>query len=101
VPRKEAVAECGPFDYHVSVHRFDRANEYLVYPIQLEQKMPPIAVPVLPGDPDVMLDLQMVFDQAYDAGPYHQEVDYNHDAVVPPLRPEQSKWASGLMKASR
>jgi hypothetical protein len=101
VSREVAEAKGGSFDYHVSVHRFDRPNDDFVYPIQLEQRLPAINVPLLPGDPDVTLDLQAVFDQAYDAGPYNREVDYDEDAVVPPLRPDQLRWAAARRKAPR
>ncbi len=43
-------------------------------------------IPLLPGDPEVTLDLQAVFDQAYDAGPYTRQVEYSADPVVPYLR---------------
>jgi len=101
VAREVAEAKGGSFDYHVSVHRFNRPNDYFVYPIQLEQRLPAIKIPLRPGDPDVTLDLQAVFDQAYDAGPYSREVDYDEDAVVPPLRPDQLRWAAARRKARR
>jgi hypothetical protein len=101
VPRDLAESEAGPFDYHVSIHRFDRPNEYLIYPIALEQRLPAVAIPLLPGDPDVMLDLQTVFERAYDVGPYEREVDYGEDPIDPPLRPDQSKWAAARLKTAR
>jgi hypothetical protein len=101
VPRDLAEARAGRFDYHVSVHRFDQPRDFLLYPIPLVQKLPVIAIPLLPADPDVMLDLQAVLDRAYDAGPYSREVDYGADPVVPRLRPEQAKWVAGLIKPRR
>jgi len=100
VPKELAEAKAGPFDYHVSIHRFDRLNDYLIYPIRMEERLPAIAIPLLPGDPDVSLDLQVAFDRAYDAGPYPREIDYSRDRVRPRLRPEQSAWAEKLIKAS-
>src|SRR5438270_61078 len=76
VPRDLAVARAGEFDYHVCVHRFDRPNLCFLYPIRLEQRLPNIAIPLLPGDPDVPLSLQAVFDRAYDEGPYSRVIDY-------------------------
>ena len=40
--------KAGRFDYHVSVHRFDVPKDIFVYPIRLEQRLPVIAVPLLP-----------------------------------------------------
>jgi hypothetical protein len=101
VPLDLAKAKSGSFDYHVSIHRFDRPNDYFLHPILLPQRLPVIAIPLLPGDPDVMLDLQAVFDRAYNAGPYIREVDYGADPVVPRLRPDQAKWAAARIKARR
>ena len=68
VPRDLAVAKAGAFDYHICAHRFDQPGLYFVYPIKLEQRLPGITIPLLPGDPDVRLALQPIFDRAYDAG---------------------------------
>ena len=98
VPLEDARAACGAFDYHVSIHRFDDLETFFVYPILLEDRLPTIAIPLLPGDPSVPLDLQAVLDRCYDAGPYVREIDYEGDAPVPPLRPEQAAWAAGVLK---
>jgi hypothetical protein len=98
VPRDIARKKAAPYDYHVSVHRFDRPKEYLVYPIRLEQRLPVIAVPLLPEDPGVLLDLQAVFNRAYDVGPYRKVIRYGEDPIKPPLRPEQTAWAKTILK---
>jgi hypothetical protein len=69
VPLDDARAACENFDYHVSVHRFDDLETFFVYPIRLEDCLPTTAVPLLPGDAPVPLDLQAVFDRCYGAGP--------------------------------
>lgn len=93
VPLDAARGACGAFDYHVSVRPFDDVDAFQVYPIQLEDPLPPIAIPLLPGDPPVTLDLQAVFDRCYDAGPYTREVQYGIDAIIPPLDPDRAAWA--------
>ena len=97
VPPEDARAACGPFDYHVSVHPFDDPENFEVYPIRLEQRLPPVDIPLLPGDPPVTLDLQAVLDRCYDAGPYRREIRYGADPIVPPLRPEQDAWARRIL----
>jgi len=99
VPLEAARDACGSFDYHVSVRPFDDLDTFHVYPIRLEDRLPPIAIPLLSGDPPVTLDLQAVFDRCYDAGPYAREVRYGVDAVVPPLGPDRAAWAEGILGA--
>ena len=98
VPRDLVVAKAGTFDYLVSIHRSIRPEEFLVYPIALPQKLPEIAIPLSPGDLDVPLDLQEVFNQSYDIGPYRREIAYGKEPIVPRLKPEQAEWAAALLK---
>jgi hypothetical protein len=100
-PRALAKVKAGPFDYHVSIHRFDRPNDYFLYPILMTERLPTIAIPLLPGDPDVMLDVQAAFDQAYDFGPYEREIVYGEDPVVPSLNTDRAEWAAKLLKAKK
>ncbi len=97
VPRDIAVEKAGTFDYHVCIHRFDRPKDFLVYPISLEDRLPGIAIPLLPGDPDVPLSLQAVFERAYDAGPYRRALAYGEEQIIPPLSPPQVEWAKGRL----
>lgn len=98
VPLGAALAGAGPYDYHVCIRRFDAPNDYLVYPIRLEERLPVIDVPLLPADPPVSLDLQALLDRCYDAGAYGQRVEYGQMRVVPPLRPEQAEWAARVLR---
>jgi Protein of unknown function (DUF4058) len=101
VPRQLVEAKAGRFAYFVSIHRFDRPQDFLVYPIGLADRLPEFAIPLLPGDPDVPLDLQELFQRAYDAGPYASEIEYGKDPIVPRLRPEQAEWAAAVLKSRK
>jgi Protein of unknown function (DUF4058) len=96
-----ARAKASSFDYHVCVHRSDQFNNFFVYPIKLESKLPVIAVPLLVGDPDVLLDLQAVFDRAYDEGPYDRAVRYDMATVEPALSPQLAEWVKGRLAAEQ
>ncbi len=98
VPRNLVEARAGAFDYLVSIHRFDRPSDFFVYPISMTQRLPQIAIPLLPDDPDVPLDMQAAFDRAYDDGPYTREIQYGKDRIVPRLKPDQAAWAADLLK---
>jgi hypothetical protein len=101
VPDDLAHEKAGPFDYHVSIHCFDRPKDYFFYPIRLNQRLPVIAIPLLPPDKAVPLDLQAAFDRVYDAGPYRKRIRYGEDVIDPPLLPEEAKWAQTIARAVR
>lgn len=81
-----------PCCYHVCVHRFDRFQDFFVYPIGLRDPLPEIRVPLLPGDGDIPIDLQAVFRRTYEAGPYQREVDYRQAVPPPLLSATDSRW---------
>jgi hypothetical protein len=83
-----------PFDYHVAARDLNLPPaEMYSYPIRLEDPLPRIAVPLLPGEGYVVLALQPVFDRCYDTGSYRREIDYLHDDPEPPLGEPRSRWA--------
>jgi hypothetical protein len=98
VPLDRALARTGPFDYHVCVHQFDNLEDYFVYPVRLTDKLPEVAVPLLPGDGAVVIDLQAVLDRCYDTGPYRRRVRYAADPIVPPLEGDRADWATGILR---
>ena len=95
--RERLEQKAGPFDYHVSVHRFDQPGRFFIYPWQLETPLPEIAIPLLPGDREVPLDLQAVFTRCYDTGPYHRRVLYDPARIVPPLPETKTQWVRQIL----
>ena len=85
----------------MSVHCFDDPETFFVYPIRLEDRLPSVAIPLLPGDSPVTIDLQSVFNRCYDAGPYAREIDYGVDALVPALGADQVAWATEIVGAGQ
>jgi hypothetical protein len=96
-PGEGPVATAETRDYHVSVHRADRFEQFLIYPVRLDEPLPEVAIPLLAGDPDVPIDLQVLFDQVYDAGPYRRRIRYAGSHPIPPLHPDQSEWAARIL----
>lgn len=99
VPLEHLTAQVGKSDYHVCCWRFERFNEYFVYPFYLSEPLPTVAIPLLPGDGDVALPLQPLFERVYDAGPFPRVVDYRGDVPPPPLSAAQSKWIKKQLAA--
>jgi hypothetical protein len=87
------------FDYHVCIHRFDEFEDHQVYPILMEQALPLIDIPLLPGDGSVSVDLQAAFNQAYDTGPYRREIDYENETPVPALDHARAEWTKQCIVA--
>jgi hypothetical protein len=99
VPLEQAVRTVGAFHYHVCVRAFDRPNEFFVYAARLQDKLPEIAIPLLPGDLIVVIDLQAVFTHVYDTGPYRRWVRYDEPVPPPPLTSEELNWVSAQLRA--
>jgi len=83
---------------HVCVHRFDRPDDYFVYPIRFGSRPPGIVIPLLPGDPAVQIDLQAVLDRCYDTGQYRRRVHYGEHTPGPSLPAEQAEWVQRLLR---
>jgi hypothetical protein len=66
----------------------------------LNETLPEIAVPLLPEDGAMALDLQEVFQRAYDAAAYRRSVRYRDGQVVPPLPEKWQRWAADIVTAA-
>ncbi len=93
-----------PPDYLVAVNRAWQRGadlDYELFPVGLEEPLPCIPVPLREGEPEVPLDLQYAFNQAYDAGPYVRgAVDYGQPPD-PPLRADWADWLTGCLERWR
>jgi hypothetical protein len=98
VPLERLTTAAGAFDYHVSIHHFDNLEDYFVYPFRLPDPLPRIAIPLLPGDPPVSLDLPAVLDRTYDASPYRREIDYGSAPPAPSLSADMLSWVAETAK---
>lgn len=72
---------------------------YSVDPIGIRAMLPCIAIPLRRDEEETPLDLQYVFQRAYDTGPYLRgEVDYA-EPPDPPLEEIDAAWAKALLKS--
>ncbi len=82
--------------------RRDDVGAFQVFPVGLREWLPCIPVPLKQGEEEVLLDLQFVFNRAYDTGPYRRgAVDYSQPPPAPRLNPEDAAWAADLTRAWR
>ena len=100
VPRERLLRQVSQFDYHICLHRFDKFQDFFVYPFNITQPLPTILVPLLPGDGDVRLDLQAVFRRTYEAGPYSREINYQEDVIEPPVGEADLPFVKTCLTAS-
>lgn len=86
-----------PYHSLVCVWRASRPLDCEVYFVRLPSRLPRIRVPLLPEDPDVVLDVQATFNRCYDAARYDLDVDY---AQPPPvaLPPADSAWLEAHLR---
>ena len=101
VPRWAIEGRAGHFDYHVCVWNAEPVRDPVVYPAKLQEPLPEIAVPLLPGDRAVVVDLQAVFERVYDSGPYRVAVDYAGAVPPPPLAPTEAEWVQERLAHSQ
>lgn len=95
------IQEIGAYDYIVATTRgYDRRSRSFCYPRFVRDRLPRIDVPLRQNDVGIPLDLQALFDRAYDAGDYASSVNYSKPCY-PRLRPDDEAWAQERIKAWR
>ncbi|HMO25265.1 MAG TPA: DUF4058 family protein [Tepidisphaeraceae bacterium] len=67
------------------------------YGLKLQERLPGIRIPLRRGDADIVLDLQSIVDQAYEAGAYSRTINYNKPGA-PPLVGDDEQWADALLR---
>lgn len=94
MPEEEwPLAHQGP--YKICIRRVNRPMIAAGIGIQLQERLPNIAIPLRPQDQDVILELQPIMDDCYRDGRYYT-IDY-HRPLNPPLSAEERKWVESLI----
>jgi hypothetical protein len=77
----------------------DRVPWSRVWPTYLTQPIPPLPIPLLPPDPDLILELQPLIDTIYGGSRYTRRLRYN-EPIDPPLSPEEAASLAGRSNAA-
>jgi hypothetical protein len=97
VPIAVLRARGGQFDYHLCVSAAGLGDQLFIAPIRLEDRLPRLGVPLDPGMPPVVIELQPLLDRCYDNRRYARQVRYDRPPD-PPLNPDQQAWAEGVLR---
>jgi hypothetical protein len=87
-----------PAPYYVMLSRAECRPAVHVWPIQLQQRLPVVPVPLLEGDPDTGLDLGGVVASVYERGAFERRLDYSEAPPAPALSDEDDAWLAGLLR---
>jgi hypothetical protein len=85
--------------YFVFLSRAGQRAVVEAWPIPLDAPLPLIPVPLLPGDPDVQLDLQRALQTVYDIIGYDDLIDYSQPPPGP-LSPPEVTWVEEQLRRS-
>ena len=94
--RLPLVGQLPPGDFLATMARLPRRPRAEAYVWSLEQRLPIIPIPLADADPDVLLDLQEVFNLVYDRAGYDYSLDY-HAPPDPPLDPVRAAWVQQVL----
>ena len=87
--------------YYVVVSRADRRPIVEVWPIQLQDKLPVVPVPLLHPDPDFPLDLGEQVAAVYERGASRLQIDYSRLPPSPPFSKEESHWLDERLREQK
>ncbi|QDT39568.1 DUF4058 family protein [Stratiformator vulcanicus] len=86
-------------DYAINIGRRG-SEDFEFYLLGVRERLPRIPVPLRARDTDVVLDLQVCVNAAFDTGPYEDRIDYTEEPN-PPLEAEDAAWADGVLRAAK
>lgn len=84
--------------YYVVLSRAEQRPVVEVWPIQLQQKLPLIPVPLQAPDPDAPLDLSAVLAAIYERAGYATLIDYHRVPPPPKLAEADLIWLDNLLR---
>ncbi len=88
----------GPHQYLIHISPEHLRPQGRLWGIRLDQRLPPIPIPLKRGEPDARLDLQAALEATYDRAGYDMELDYRKPPR-PKLDAKLSAWADELLKS--
>jgi hypothetical protein len=78
--------------YYVTLSRAEQRPEVEVWPIQLQDRLPIVPIPLSQPDPDASLDLAVAVAAVYERGGYATLIDYHRPPPAPKLPEVDALW---------
>jgi hypothetical protein len=85
--------------YYITLSRANRRPHVSVWPIQLQNTLPTLPVPLTEPDPDVLLDLNAILAAVYERGGYGSIIDYHQPPPPPQISAEEEAWLDQYLRA--
>jgi Protein of unknown function (DUF4058) len=86
--------------YLVCLHKGGWGNKFRVWPTALPDRLPRFEIPLSGNDADIVIDLQALVDQCYEAGRFDERINY-HGHCPPPLSKKSAKWIDELLRKQK
>jgi hypothetical protein len=83
--------------YHILISRQARRPEADLLPFGVRQPIPDFLLPLLPGDEELAVPLNMLLHELYDRAGYDLRINYRGDPE-PPLEEDDAAWADALLR---
>jgi hypothetical protein len=87
--------------YLISVSRAPDRTVFDLYPLILPEPLPTFRIPLRAPDPDMLLNLQAVFEKCYENGRYADVIDYTQPPPAPLSLDEQHWVKTTLFKSEK
>lgn len=86
-----------PSDYRILIAREEHGR---LFPFSLRKKIPPFNLPLLPGDPQPVVELNDILHDVYARARYDLGLDYDQPPA-PPLNESDIAWAKELIEKAK
>lgn len=91
--------ELPPHHYLAVVTRASNATTHECFPAHLRRRLPKVRLPLAPDDRDTVVDLQVVFQRAYDLCAFEPPINYTLPMPTDvPLPAEDRNWAEAIAR---
>ena len=86
-----------PASYYIMLGRTERRPIIDIWPIDIDERLPVVPVPLYEPDRDVALDLGAVVRSVYERGAYGTRIDYSQPVPSPAFEDEKQAWINQLL----